>query len=138
MANAVLGFNEALERIGEVAVVVLLGVLLASHPPAPEVLWLAPLLFFVLRPLSVSLSLAGAPTSRPQRMLMGWFGVRGIGSLYYLFYALEHGVPEALGGRLTSLVLGVVAVSILVHGISVTPLMKRYERHHAPRREATP
>ncbi|HZI16662.1 MAG TPA: cation:proton antiporter [Myxococcus sp.] len=138
MANAVLGFNEALERIGEVAVVVLLGVLLASHPPAPEVLWLAPLLFFVLRPLSVSLALAGAPTSRPQRRLMGWFGVRGIGSLYYLFYALEHGVPEALGGRLTSLVLGVVAVSILVHGISVTPLMKRYERRHAHRREATP
>ncbi len=138
MTNAVLGFNEALERIAEVAVVVLLGVLLASHPPAPEVLWLAPVLFLVLRPLSVSLSLVGAPTSRPQRMLMGWFGVRGIGSLYYLFYALEHGVPEALGGRLTSLVLGVVAVSILVHGISVTPLMKRYERHHASRKEATP
>lgn len=137
MANAVLGFNEALERIAEVAVVVLLGVLLASHPPAREVLWLAPLLFFVLRPLSVALSLVGAPTDRHQRALMGWFGVRGIGSLYYLFYALEHGVPEGLAGKLTSLVLGVVAVSILVHGSSVTPLMKRYERRHAPRREAT-
>jgi len=48
------------------------------------------------------------------------------------------GLPQALAGKLTSLVLGVVAVSILVHGISVTPLMKRYERRQAPRREATP
>jgi NhaP-type Na+/H+ or K+/H+ antiporter len=137
MANAVLGFNEALERISEVAVVVLLGLLLASRPPAREVLWLAPLLFFVLRPLSVWLSLLGSRSDRHQRVLMCWFGVRGIGSLYYLFYAIEHGVEHALADRLLSLVLGVVAVSVLVHGISVTPLMKRYEDRSRRQREAT-
>ncbi|MFP2933008.1 cation:proton antiporter [Pyxidicoccus sp. 3LG] len=137
MANAVLGFNEALERISEVAVVVVLGLLLASTPFPPEVLWLAPLLFLVLRPVSVAVSLAGAPTSRHQRLLMGWFGVRGIGSLYYLYYVLEHGVEGALASRLESLVLWVVAVSIVVHGISITPLMKRYERRPETQREAT-
>ena len=135
MANAVLGFNEALERIAEVGMVVLLGLLLASRLPAPEVLWLAPVLFLVLRPLSVAVSLLGSRASRHQRVLMGWFGVRGIGSLYYLFYAIEHGVEHALAGRLLSLVLGVVAVSIIVHGVSVTPLMMRYERR-SRRREA--
>lgn len=137
MANAVLGFNEALERIAEVAMVVLLGLLLTSRPPALEVLWLAPLLFFVLRPLSVTLSLLGSRSNLHQRALMCWFGVRGIGSLYYLFYAIEHGVEQALADRLLSLVLGVVAVSIVVHGISVTPLMKRYEEGAQQQREAT-
>ncbi len=58
-------------------------------------------------------------------------GIRSIGSLYYLFYALNHGVPETLARQLVPLVLTVVAVSIVVHGISVTPLMQRYERGHS-------
>jgi NhaP-type Na+/H+ or K+/H+ antiporter len=130
MANAVLNFNEQIERLGEVSLVVVLGILLARLPLAPEALWFTPLLFLGIRPASVLLTLLGSDTSRPQRWLMSWFGIRGIGSLYYLFYALNHGVQGALAQRLVPLVLTVVAVSILVHGISVTPLMQRYERHH--------
>src|SRR3954454_18052140 len=44
MAEAVLGFNEQVERIGEVAVVVLLAGVLAMLAPAPELLWLVPVL----------------------------------------------------------------------------------------------
>ena len=66
---------------------------------------------------------------------MGWFGIRGIVSLYYLSYALQHGLDSDLAHRLTSLTLAVVVVSIIVHGLSVTPLMHRYgtwqERHRA-------
>jgi NhaP-type Na+/H+ or K+/H+ antiporter len=131
MANAVLNFNEQLERIGEVSLVVVLGILLASVPLASEALWFTPLLFLALRPLAVLLSLLGTGTSRPQRGLMAWFGIRGIGSLYYLFYALNHGVQGSLARQLVPLVLTVVAVSILVHGISVTPLMQRYGRTQA-------
>jgi len=138
MANAVLGFNEALERIAEVGMVVGLGLLLASTPVAPEVYWLAPLLFFVLRPLAVGLSLLGSRANSHQRGLMAWFGVRGIGSLYYLFYAIQHGVEDGLAQRLLSLVLWVVAVSVAIHGISVTPLMTRYAHRTQRRREATP
>jgi NhaP-type Na+/H+ or K+/H+ antiporter len=138
MANAVLGFNEALERIAEVALVVGLGVLLASTPVAPEVYWLAPLFFFVLRPLSVALSLLGSRANTHQRVLMAWFGVRGIGSLYYLFYAIAHGLEDGLAQRMLSLVLWVVAVSVAVHGISVTPLMTRYEHRAGRPGEAPP
>jgi NhaP-type Na+/H+ or K+/H+ antiporter len=138
MANAVLGFNEALERIAEVGMVVGLGLLLASTPVAPEVYWLAPLLFFVLRPLAVGLSLLGSRANPHQRGLMAWFGVRGIGSLYYLFYAIQHGVEDGLAQRLLSLVLWVVAMSVAIHGISVTPLMTRYAHRTQRRREATP
>ena len=131
MANAVLDFNEQLEDLGEVGLVLVLGILLAGLPVPTEALWFAPLLFLVIRPAAVLVTLAGTRTSRPQRWLMSWFGIRGIGSLYYLFYALGHGLEEPLARRLVPFVLTVVAISIVVHGISVTPLMQRYERHHS-------
>ncbi|HEY0094044.1 MAG TPA: cation:proton antiporter, partial [Archangium sp.] len=130
MANAVLDFNEQLERLGEVSLVVVLGILLAGLPLSTEALWFTPLLFLVIRPAVVLVTLAGTRTSRAQRWLMSWFGIRGIGSLYYLFYALGHGLEEPLAHRLVPFVLTVVAISIVVHGISVTPLMQRYARHH--------
>jgi NhaP-type Na+/H+ or K+/H+ antiporter len=66
--------------------------------------------------------------------MVGWFGVRGIGSLYYLMYAIQHGLPEELALDLIQLTLIVVALSILVHGTSVKPLMRRFLRHrrHSP------
>ena len=62
-----------------------------------------------------------------QRGLLGWFGIRGIGSFYYLFYALNHGLLPALAAQSISLVLSVVALSILLHGLSVQPLLAKYE-----------
>jgi sodium/hydrogen antiporter len=131
MAQAVLGFNEQLERIGEVAVVVIIGGLLAdSHLPA-EAIWFVPLLLLVIRPVSVWLGLLGSHSSGAQRGLIAWFGIRGIGSVYYLAYAVQHGLEPALAERIAALTLTAVAVSIVVHGISVTPLMRRYRREQA-------
>jgi NhaP-type Na+/H+ or K+/H+ antiporter len=52
----------------------------------------------------------------------------GGGSLYYLTFAITGGLATPLAQRLVPLVLAVVAVSIVVHGISATPLMERYGR----------
>jgi sodium/hydrogen antiporter len=128
MASVLLEFNEQLERIGEIALVVLVGAMLAVVPLPIEAIWFAPLLFLVIRPISVVLGLAGSRTPRLMLGFIGWFGIRGIGSLYYLMYAIVHGLDAALGVRLTGLVLSVVALSIVVHGVSVTPLMDRYDR----------
>jgi NhaP-type Na+/H+ or K+/H+ antiporter len=127
MASELLAFNERLERIGEVAVVVVIGALLATVPFPLELLWFAPLLFLVVRPLAVAIGLVGSGTSRQLLALIGWFGIRGIGSLYYLSFAIVHGVEGALGERLVGLTLWIVAISIVVHGLSVTPVMRRYE-----------
>jgi NhaP-type Na+/H+ or K+/H+ antiporter len=54
--------------------------------------------------------------------------VRGVGSLYYLAYAIQQGVVPGLAERLAGLTLTVIAVSVLVHGVSVTPLMNLYGR----------
>jgi NhaP-type Na+/H+ or K+/H+ antiporter len=74
------------------------------------------------------LGVLGTRLSRTQATLMAWFGIRGIGSLYYLMYAMRYDLPPAAAQLLISLAVTTIAVSIIVHGISVTPLMKRYGR----------
>jgi NhaP-type Na+/H+ or K+/H+ antiporter len=126
MASAVLNFNEQLERLGELAVVLVVGAMLADIQTVGPGLWMALVLFVVIRPLATMLTLAGTSLSRRQRAFMAWFGVRGIGSVYYLAYALSHGVSGETARVLADMTLVVVAASILVHGVSVTPLMQRY------------
>ena len=135
MAQAALGVTEHLERIGEAAVVLLIGGMLSFRYLTPDALWFVPVLFLVIRPLAVALGapMRGAP--RIQRGLTMWFGIRGVGSIYYLMYAIEHGVPEPIAERLTALTLTTVACSIIAHGISVAPLMRRYVRVTDGRRQ---
>jgi NhaP-type Na+/H+ or K+/H+ antiporter len=117
-----------------VAAVVLVGVLLSTVDWQLVPWWFVPVLFLVIRPLAVAIGLAGATTQPPQRLLIGWFGIRGIGSLYYLGYALNHGLDPQLAPPLIALTLAAVVASIVGHGISVTPLMTRYERLRGRRR----
>ena len=128
MAQAALGFTEQLERLLEVGVVLMLGGMLSSRTLAAEGWWFAPLLFLVIRPLAVVLGapMRGAPPI--QRWLAAWFGIRGIGSVYYLMFALQHGLEGPAAELLVSIVFTTVAASVVVHGISVTPLMRRYAR----------
>ena len=127
MAHAVLAFNEQLERIGEVVIVLVVGALLSSRDLVSwNVLWLVPLLFLVIRPVSVAIGLVGSDASRREHGLMGWFGIRGIGSVYYLMFALNRGLPDAFTTPVIGLTLSVIAWSIVVHGVTVTPLMNRW------------
>jgi sodium/hydrogen antiporter len=128
MASAVLSFNEQLERIGVVGVLILVGGMIYPVLIGIEALWFVPVLFLVIRPLSVWIGLAGAGVPRVRRAYMSWFGIRGIGSIYYLMYAIENGMPGEISARLVNLTFIVVAVSVVVHGVSVTPLMNYYQR----------
>lgn len=128
MAREVLNFNQQTEHIGELIVVLFVGAMLSAAYLTSFSLWFIPLLFVVLRPLCAWLGLLGSPTTRPQRVLIAWFGIRGIGSIYYLSYAIQHGLPVEYAERLAPVVLTVVAASIIVHGFSVAPLMRFYSR----------
>jgi NhaP-type Na+/H+ or K+/H+ antiporter len=135
MAHAMLSFNEQIERIGEVAAVVAIGMLLWAVEWR-SVSWpFVAVLMLVIRPLSVAIGLVGSRTSASQRGLIGWFGIRGVGSLYYLAYAMNHGLAKDMAAQMAALVLPVVVVSIVVHGVSVTPLMSFYERRKSRGRE---
>ena len=128
MTQAVRGFNEQLERIAELVMVLVVGAMLPYTRVGWGTIGFVLLLFLVLRPLSVWLGLLGASVSGDQRLLISWFGIRGIGSIYYLMFVLNHGLHGPLANLTVTLTLTTVAVSIIVHGISVTPLMNLYTR----------
>lgn len=121
-------FKEHLERLSVVLLVLLIGGTLFLDSWSWRAVGLALFLFLVARPLSVYMALWGTRTTSRTRGMTGWFGVRGIGSLYYLMYAIEHGLSEKLGLELIQFTLIVVALSILLHGISVKPLTEYFER----------
>ena len=135
MARAVLGFNEQFERLGALAVVVAVGAMLAWIETPWTGLALAACLLLIIRPLATMLTLARVPSlSLRQRVLIGWFGVRGVGSIYYLALAFTHGVADTVARTLADTALVVVATSVILHGVSVTPLMRAYEARGAAKR----
>ncbi|MBT9568386.1 MAG: cation:proton antiporter [Thiobacillus sp.] len=132
-------FKEHLERLSEVILILLIGGTLFLDSWSLKGVLLALFLFVVARPISVLVSLIGTRSSWRIRGMASWFGVRGIGSLYYLMYAIQHGLPEELALELIQLTLVVVALSILLHGISVKPLMGRFWRGKSfPKDESGP
>lgn len=126
VSEASLVFKEHLERLSELLLILLIGGTLFLDSWSWSTLGFALFLFTIARPLSVVIGLLGSRTPWRIRGMVGWFGVRGIGSLYYLMYAIQHGLPEELALKLIQLTLVVVTLSILVHGISVKPMMGRF------------
>lgn len=121
-------FGDTAERLLEVMLVLVVGIGLASHWDA-RAIPIALVLFAVVRPLATHAALIGTPTTRAERWLLGWFGIRGIGSLYYLAVALAAGVADA--GLASDLVFSVVALSIVAHGATAQPLIALHERRRA-------
>ncbi|MDM5177962.1 cation:proton antiporter [Massilia sp. DJPM01] len=121
-------FKEHLERLSELTLVLLLGGMVSMHDWNWRSVGTALFLFVVARPLSVMIGLLGSDSSMRIRGITAWFGVRGIGSLYYLMYALNHGLPVSLSHQLIQITVVVIMLSIVVHGTSVKPLLERFWR----------
>jgi NhaP-type Na+/H+ or K+/H+ antiporter len=119
--------TEIVEKFGELAVILLLGSMLTVDglgAPGWAGWGLALLVVFVLRPLTVNLALLGSRLQRPgERAFLAWFGVRGVGTLFYVAAATAL---EALGGEeartITWTAVAVVIVSIVLHGVTAGPL----------------
>ncbi len=125
-----LEFTEQIEKLLEVTAIVILGSMLLIEPMvkyAGESLLVAGLLFLVIRPVGVWLSTLGSDTPKVTRYLMGWFGIKGLGSIYYLTYSLGKGISGTVAEQLAWITYTVIVLSILVHGITAYPLMAWYE-----------
>ncbi len=119
---------EVVEKFCELGLILLLGSLVTvSGVGVPGVgLLLVPLLLLVIRPLATLAAFAGSRVPARERIFIGWFGVRGIGSLYYLAVALGTGIlPAGEAGLLLWTVLACVVASIVVHGVTASPLSRR-------------
>jgi NhaP-type Na+/H+ or K+/H+ antiporter len=128
-------YVEQLERLLTVVVLVLLGGAVARGALA-DVTWaegaLVALVLLVVRPLTGWLGLAGGATGPRERAVISFFGVRGIGSLYYVAYAMSE--AEFAGSeQVWRVTILVVLASVVVHGVTATPVMGWLDR----RREQT-
>jgi NhaP-type Na+/H+ or K+/H+ antiporter len=128
MAEVVLHFTEQLERMSELVIVVLIGSMLSWEWVPWQAIWFVPVLLLLIRPVSVYLGLVGSAVPALEKRFTAWFGIRGIGSVYYVMYAVVHEVPKGEARTLIGLTLATLVVSALAHGITVTPLMKVYAK----------
>lgn len=126
LTDRVLNYQGQLERLSELVLIILVGGTLFVDSWSWDAVVLALFIFFVARPLAVWIGLISSRNPPRLKWLTGWFGVRGIGSLYYLMYAIEHGISEPLALQLIHMTLIVITLSILLHGISVKPLLARH------------
>jgi NhaP-type Na+/H+ or K+/H+ antiporter len=124
-------YVEQLERLMTVVVLVLLGGAIARGLLAgigwTEVL-VALAFLLVVRPLAGWIGLARGKTGPRERIAIAFFGIRGIGSLYYLAYALSKGDFNAQAEQLWAFIGLVVAMSIVLHGATTAPVMNRLDR----------
>ncbi|WP_179008552.1 cation:proton antiporter [Winogradskyella forsetii] len=84
------------------------------------------LLVILLRPILGYVALFGTNLSKKKKLAISFFGIRGIGSVFYLTYAIKHGDFENLN-TIYSIVALVILISILVHGISVKRSTEKIE-----------
>jgi sodium/hydrogen antiporter len=147
---AQLKFLERLEKLLEVGTILILGTILLVKPMlnyATQSLLVIVLLFLVIRPVGAWISTIGGHLQTPYRrrtwysgtrLLFGWFGIRGVGSLYYLSYAFGKGLKGEIGEQISWITYTTIVVSVIVHGISSTPLMNWYERNLSHHQNSSP
>ncbi len=128
-----LEFTEQIEKLLEVTAIIILGTMLLAEPMvnyAGQSLLIAGLLFLLVRPVGVWLSTLGANLPKQTRSLMGWFGIRGLGSIYYLTYALGKGLTGEVAEQISWITYTVIVLSIILHGITAAPLMAWYQKSY--------
>jgi NhaP-type Na+/H+ or K+/H+ antiporter len=131
-----LEMHELIEQIERIAMMVLLllfggalvrGLLEPLH-------WIdvgaALVILLVVRPISGLIGMLGHRADWHEKLTLAFFGIRGVGSIYYLAYGLNHMENLEGGERLWAFVGLIILLSILMHGLTVTPIMRHLDRSH--------
>ena len=123
--------TEQLERIAMMVLLILFGGSIVEGMLAsltwPDVVAVLVILL-VIRPVSGLIGLLGHRSSMSERLTIAFFGIRGVGSIYYLAYGLNHMESPDGTDRLWAIVGLTILISILMHGLTVTPIMRRFDR----------
>ena len=119
-------FVEQIERLLMMILLVLFGGAPAVGGLLRDLSWplvvFAMLTLLLVRPLVAWISLIGRKEPATERAVIAFFGIRGIGSVYYLAYALGRAPMEDADLLWTAASL-VILISIRLHGMTVTPVM---------------
>lgn len=124
-------FADETERLVMMVLLVLFGGMLTGGQLLTGIGWnsviVAALVLLVFRPLIGWIAMLNLKRPALERFVIAFFGIRGLGSVYYLAFGLNHGdfaEQQALWQTVGLIVLG----SILLHGLTVTPVMRRLNR----------
>lgn len=124
--------TEQVERLVMMVLLLLFGGALVSGLLRP-LTWidigLALAIILIVRPVAGLAGMIGSRITRSEKQTLAFFGIRGVGSIYYVAYALNH-APFPAAERLWAIIGLVVLLSILLHGLTVTPIMRRLDRRH--------
>jgi sodium/hydrogen antiporter len=123
-------FIGQIERLFVVLLLLLFGGAIARGLLGPltwSALAVALAVLLLVRPLTAAVALIPGPGRVWEKGVIAFFGIRGIGSLYYVSYAIAHAEFEQVE-LLWATVGLVVVISVVLHGISATPVMKRLDR----------
>lgn len=123
-------FIEQVERIAMMVVLVLFGGALVFGllaPLGPVDMAVAVVIVLVVRPVAGMLGLLGWDRPLREKLILAFFGIRGVGSFYYLAYGL-NAAPFEGADRLWAVVGLICLLSILLHGVTVTPVMRWFDR----------
>jgi NhaP-type Na+/H+ or K+/H+ antiporter len=128
--NKLHDFAEELERLLMMVLLVLLGGAMTGGQIFAALTWegavFAGLAIFVVRPLAGWIGLMGTHPPAGEKWAISFFGIRGIGSVYYLAYALHQAKFDG-ADVLWSTAAFIILVSIVLHGVTVTPVMRRLD-----------
>ena len=129
--NVLHDFVEQIERLFTAVVLFLLGAFVALGGLA-ALTWQGAVtglaLLVVIRPLSGWAGLLGTSLGNKERWVIAGYGIRGIGSLYYLAYALgQHGFPVS-SREVWAVVTFTVLASVVLHGVTAGPVVTRLDR----------
>jgi NhaP-type Na+/H+ or K+/H+ antiporter len=122
-------FIDQMERILVAIVLLLFGGSLIENllnPLTLAMFFFCLVFVFVVRPLTAVLVLKGSGMTRGERLAVAFFGIKGIGSFYYLAFALSEDrfdEPDILWAITGCIVL----ISIIIHGLTATSVMKKLE-----------
>ncbi|MDO9058655.1 MAG: sodium:proton antiporter [Bradyrhizobium sp.] len=124
-------FSEQLERLLMMVLLVLFGGAITTGGLLDALSWssvgYALLAIFVVRPLAGWLCLAGTICPPTERAVISFFGIRGLGSIYYLAYALQKEAFDKVDVVWSTVAL-IILISIVLHGVTVTPVMRLIDR----------
>ncbi|RKD95079.1 cation:proton antiporter [Halopiger aswanensis] len=119
--------SEKAEQLLQVAIMTLFGGAIAGgllEPLTLELFLAAVAIVFLVRPVAGIVALLGFDRSWSERLAISVYGLRGIGTFYYLAYALNQ-APFAGAERLWAVAATSILLSAVVLGISATPVIEK-------------
>ena len=130
-------YNKSLHEISELAEQIAMGFIMVFFggaivgglfdPLTLDGLIVAILAVLVVRPAAGLVGLLGFEADLSLRSVISFYGIRGIGSFYYLAHALNE-APFTDAGLLWAVVGAIILISIVLHGVTVSAVVERVGR----------